>query len=95
MLSQHDFSESVVGAVVGGRVCWPCLTSAANLTEVCIRLFVCGCIHARVREKGEGVGNKCFCLCLCVAWRRGSATVCMKNILGCLGVRFNLICPEQ
>lgn len=90
MLSQHDFSESVVGAVVGGgRGCWPCLTSAANLV---IRLFVCGCIRVRVREKGEGVGNACFCLCLCVAWRRGGATVCLKTSLG---VRFNLICPEQ
>lgn len=42
MLSQHDFSESAVGAVIGGRAHWPCLTSAATLARVRIRLFVCG-----------------------------------------------------
>lgn len=48
------------GLLLGGRVCWPCLTSAANLAEVCIRLFVCGCIQARMREKGEGCWKRMF-----------------------------------
>lgn len=86
MLSQHDFSESVVGAVIGGRARWPCLTSAANLALVLIRLFVCGRIP---RACAKGCWKRMFLL-PSAGWRRGGATVRVTNILGCLGVSFNL-----
>lgn len=86
MLSQHDFSESVVGAVIGGRARWPCLTSAVTLARVRIRLFVCGRIP---RACAKGCWKRMFLLAS-AGWRRGGATVRITNILGCLGVSFNL-----